>query len=184
MEVEEIHEDELERLVAALRRGDEEAGSAEEYRDWKRQARETIWLVAVSDGDDVGAAIGVGGWHEPEGRRSRRARRRPGVSRARCRIRASCGRRLVGEGARLRRAARVGQGDRHRERRLGAAPRVRRGRAALQARSRSRPRSSHHASLRPTGSSSRPGPTAPRRCPACTPLPARRIPTSRRARTR
>lgn len=67
MEVEEIHEDGLERLVAALRRGDEEAGSAEEYRDWKRQARETTWLVAVSDGDDVGAAIGVGGWHEPEG---------------------------------------------------------------------------------------------------------------------
>ena len=67
MDVEEIHEDGLERLVAALRRGDDEAGSAEEYRDWKRQARETIWLVAVSDGDEVGAAIGVGGWHEPEG---------------------------------------------------------------------------------------------------------------------
>jgi mycothiol synthase len=67
MEIVEIHDAELDRLVAMLRSGDENAGSADEYRDWKRQARETIWLVAVADQADIGAAIGVGGWHEPEG---------------------------------------------------------------------------------------------------------------------
>ncbi len=67
MEIVEIHDDELERLAATLRLGDDDAGTASEYRDWARQARETIWLVAVVDGVDAGAAIGVGGWHEPEG---------------------------------------------------------------------------------------------------------------------
>lgn len=67
MEIVEIHDADLDRLVATLRSGDENAGGADEYRDWKRQARETIWLVAVADQVDTGAAIGVGGWHEPEG---------------------------------------------------------------------------------------------------------------------
>ena len=39
----------------------------EELLDWKRQAGETIWLLASDGTDDVGAAIGVGGWHEPPG---------------------------------------------------------------------------------------------------------------------
>jgi GNAT superfamily N-acetyltransferase len=63
----EIHEDDLARWVAASRAALDEADTVEGYLDWKRQARETIWLLASSDGRDVGTAIGVGGWHSPEG---------------------------------------------------------------------------------------------------------------------
>lgn len=66
-ELREIHEDELERWVATMRTAVDETDTAEGYLDWKRQARETAWLLATEAGDDVGAAIGIGGWHEPEG---------------------------------------------------------------------------------------------------------------------
>ena len=67
MELREIHEDELGRWVDAMRAALDEADTVEGYLDWKRQARETTWLLA-SDGDrDVGAAIGIGGWHSPDG---------------------------------------------------------------------------------------------------------------------
>ena len=66
-EIREIAEDELERWVATTRAALDEADTVESYLDWKRQARETIWLLATKDGTDVGTAIGVGGWHSPEG---------------------------------------------------------------------------------------------------------------------
>ena len=66
-EVREIHEDELERWIGAARAALDEADTVEGYLDWKRQARETIWLLASDAGRDVGTAIGVGGWHSPEG---------------------------------------------------------------------------------------------------------------------
>jgi GNAT superfamily N-acetyltransferase len=66
-EIREIAEDELERWVATTRAALDEADTVESYLDWKRQARETIWLLAMKDGTDVGTAIGVGGWHSPEG---------------------------------------------------------------------------------------------------------------------
>ncbi len=66
-EIREIAEDELERWIATARAALDEADTAEGYLDWKRQARETIWLLASVDGRDVGTAIGVGGWHSPEG---------------------------------------------------------------------------------------------------------------------
>jgi len=66
-ELREIHEDELERWVATMRTAVDETDIAEGYLDWKRQARATVWLLATEAGDDVGAAIGIGGWHEPEG---------------------------------------------------------------------------------------------------------------------
>ena len=66
-EIREVKEDELDRWVAAMRTGLDEADTAEGYLDWKRQARETVWLLATGDGVDVGAAIGIGGWHAPEG---------------------------------------------------------------------------------------------------------------------
>ncbi len=66
-EIREVNEDELDRWVAAMRTGLDEADTAEGYLDWKRQARETVWLLATGDGVDVGAAIGIGGWHAPEG---------------------------------------------------------------------------------------------------------------------
>ena len=58
--------------------------------------RETIWLLASGGRGDVGAAIGIGGWHSPEGvARARCAsRRRP---RARRRLRAARG--ALGVGA-------------------------------------------------------------------------------------
>ena len=65
-EIREIHEDELERWVAATSAATHEADTVEGYLDWKKQARETIWLLA-SDGRDVGTAIGIGGWHSPAG---------------------------------------------------------------------------------------------------------------------
>ena len=66
-EIREIHEDELERWVATTRAAMDEADTAEGYLDWKRQAHETIWLLATAEGRDIGTAIGIGGWHSPEG---------------------------------------------------------------------------------------------------------------------
>jgi len=65
--IREIHEDELDRWVAATRAALDEADTVEGYLDWKRQARETIWLLATEDDRDVGTAIGIGGWHSPDG---------------------------------------------------------------------------------------------------------------------
>ncbi len=66
-ELREIGEDELGRWVATTKAALDEADTVEGYLDWKRQARETVWLLATEDGRDVGTAIGVGGWHSPEG---------------------------------------------------------------------------------------------------------------------
>ena len=66
-EIREIHEDELDAWVAASKAALDEADTVEGYLDWKRQARETTWLLASQDGRDVGTAIGVGGWHSPDG---------------------------------------------------------------------------------------------------------------------
>ena len=66
-EVREVAEDELERWIGVTRAALDEADTVEGYLDWKRQARETIWLLASDGGRDVGTAIGVGGWHAPEG---------------------------------------------------------------------------------------------------------------------
>jgi len=62
-QIREIHEDELERWVAVTNLAFAKPGTVAEFLDWKRQARETIWLLA----GDVGGAVGVGGWHEPPG---------------------------------------------------------------------------------------------------------------------
>jgi mycothiol synthase len=66
-EIREIQEGELQRWVEASRAALDEADTVEGYLDWKRQARETLWLLASEGGRDVGTAIGVGGWHSPEG---------------------------------------------------------------------------------------------------------------------
>jgi GNAT superfamily N-acetyltransferase len=66
-EVTEINEDELARWVVVVKAATNEADTAEGYLDWKRQARETVWLLASEGKDDLGAAIGIGGWHSPEG---------------------------------------------------------------------------------------------------------------------
>jgi GNAT superfamily N-acetyltransferase len=54
----------LDRLLAvrnAVRLDDPFA--VEELLDWRRQAEAMVWLVAVDDGRDAGAGIGVVGWH-------------------------------------------------------------------------------------------------------------------------
>jgi GNAT superfamily N-acetyltransferase len=66
-EIRAIDDGELERWVAAMRSVDKDTGTVEDYVDWRRQAQETVWLL-VSDGSrDIGAGIGVAGWHEPPG---------------------------------------------------------------------------------------------------------------------
>jgi mycothiol synthase len=66
-EIREVREDELDRWVATSRAALDEADTVEGYVDWKRQARETIWLLATENRRDVGTAIGIGGWHSPDG---------------------------------------------------------------------------------------------------------------------
>ena len=66
-EIREIHENELDRWVTVTKAATNEADTVEGYLDWKRQARETVWLLASEGKDDLGAAIGIGGWHSPEG---------------------------------------------------------------------------------------------------------------------
>src|SRR5512144_2561126 len=66
-EIREVGEDELERWIGVAKAALDEADTVEGYLDWKRQARETVWLLATEKGRDVGTAIGVGGWHSPEG---------------------------------------------------------------------------------------------------------------------
>ncbi len=67
MQIREIREDELGRWVEAMRAGLDEADTVEGYVDWKRQSRETVWLLGSEGERDMGAAIGIGGWHTPEG---------------------------------------------------------------------------------------------------------------------
>ena len=66
-EIREIHEDELARWVAVTKAATDEADTVEGYLDWKKQARETVWLLATEGKQDLGAGLGIGGWHSPEG---------------------------------------------------------------------------------------------------------------------
>ena len=67
LEIREIGERDLARWVAVTKAATNEADTVEGYLDWKKQARETAWLLASDGRSDVGAAIGIGGWHSPEG---------------------------------------------------------------------------------------------------------------------
>lgn len=73
--IREIGEDELPRWVAAMRAVSPRTDTPEGFLDWKQQAQETIWLLASEGDADVGAAIGIHGWHSP-----------PGVARAEVRV--------------------------------------------------------------------------------------------------
>lgn len=80
--------DGLPRLVAvhnALRPDD--LATVEGFVDWRRQAEGMTWLVASDGGEDVGAGIGLFGWHLPPGTAiveawTLPARRRRGVGQA------------------------------------------------------------------------------------------------------
>jgi GNAT superfamily N-acetyltransferase len=67
LEIRVIDERDLARWVAVTSAATNEADTAEGYLDWRRQAHETAWLLASDGKEDVGAAIGIGGWHSPEG---------------------------------------------------------------------------------------------------------------------
>jgi GNAT superfamily N-acetyltransferase len=65
--IREIGEAELERFLAVV---DETApranmGGVAGLVDWRRQAQDTIWLLADQNGEVVGAGFAVTGWHTP-----------------------------------------------------------------------------------------------------------------------
>jgi GNAT superfamily N-acetyltransferase len=68
VEVVTVDADDLHRVVRvhnAVR--PEDTTTVEELVDWRRQADDMTWLVAVSEGEDAGVGIGIVGWHsEPQ----------------------------------------------------------------------------------------------------------------------
>jgi len=68
IETGEIGADDLGRLVA-LRNTvwPHDPETPADYVDWRNQAADMVWLVAAERGEDVGAAIGIHGWHSPPG---------------------------------------------------------------------------------------------------------------------
>jgi len=77
--IREVLEDELARWVAVFNATQPEEADEEkllaDFLDWKRQAPETVWLLAEEDGTAVGAGRLTPGWHSP-----------PGVARADVRV--------------------------------------------------------------------------------------------------
>ena len=68
MEIEEIGEAELERLVDVRNAvWPDDPSSTAQYVDWRRQAEDMIWVIARSGGVDVGMGEGIHGWHSPDG---------------------------------------------------------------------------------------------------------------------
>jgi mycothiol synthase len=66
--VEHVDVPELERLLAVrnvLRPGD--PVNVADFEDWRKQAGDMAWVVAADDGTDVGAGIGIVGWHSKPG---------------------------------------------------------------------------------------------------------------------
>lgn len=65
--IREIGEADLEAFlgVVALAMPREEMGGISGLVDWRRQAQDTIWLLAEEHGDVVGAGYCVTGWHTP-----------------------------------------------------------------------------------------------------------------------
>lgn len=68
LELAEIAVNDLPRLVGIVNdvRAEERA-TVSGFEDWRRQAEDTIWLLAQDGGQDVGAGVGVHGWHSPPG---------------------------------------------------------------------------------------------------------------------
>jgi GNAT superfamily N-acetyltransferase len=68
VEVVSIAADELERLVTVHNTVlDHDPTTPDELIDWQRQAEDMTWLVATDEGSDVGAGVGVVGWHSKPG---------------------------------------------------------------------------------------------------------------------
>jgi GNAT superfamily N-acetyltransferase len=67
-EIEEIGAGELERFLAAVAaaRGRSPV-SAADLLAWRGEAEDMAWFVAVVDGEDAGAGLGIVGWHATPG---------------------------------------------------------------------------------------------------------------------
>jgi GNAT superfamily N-acetyltransferase len=66
--IDEIGESALERLIEVRNAvWPNDPSSAAQYVDWRRQAKEMLWLIARSGDTDVGMAEGIHGWHSPDG---------------------------------------------------------------------------------------------------------------------
>lgn len=65
--IREIGEAELERFLAVVNEAAPRAnmGGVAGMVDWRRQAQDTIWLLADEDDEPVGAGFAVAGWHTP-----------------------------------------------------------------------------------------------------------------------
>jgi len=67
-EIREIAEDEFERLAAVRNTvWPFDPISADDYRDWKRQAGDMASLLVTDGGTDIACGSGVFGWHSPPG---------------------------------------------------------------------------------------------------------------------
>ena len=53
------------RWHATMQAASPRTDTPEGYVDWRRQAAETIWLLATDDDEDVGAGIALTGWYSP-----------------------------------------------------------------------------------------------------------------------
>lgn len=65
--IREIGEDGLAAWVEVCRSAGPGADTVEGYLDWKRQAPQTVWLLAEHGGDAAGAGRLTPGWHTPPG---------------------------------------------------------------------------------------------------------------------
>ncbi len=67
-EIVEIAAGELERFLAVVEAARAAPlGSAVDMLDWYRQAEDMAWFIAVVDGEDAGAGLGIVGWHSTPG---------------------------------------------------------------------------------------------------------------------
>ncbi len=53
------------RWHAAMKAASERTDAPEGYLDWRRQAGDTVWLLASDGGDDVAAGLALTGWYSP-----------------------------------------------------------------------------------------------------------------------
>ena len=66
MEIREVAEGEpFDRWHRTMQAASARTDSQEGYLDWRRQAAETVWLLASDAGEDVGAAVALTGWYSP-----------------------------------------------------------------------------------------------------------------------
>jgi GNAT superfamily N-acetyltransferase len=68
IEISHIGVPELGRFVAIRNKArPDDPGTVEAFVDWRRQAEDMVWLLATEDGHDVGAGLGLVGWHSRPG---------------------------------------------------------------------------------------------------------------------